>query len=468
MFSALNDRFRLTLRTRILASTTGLLALAIIAAFTWSALNLRNILQDRNDRFLLQKLSELTTALHEQASDQTATALIAELRREIDAHSDNGLFAVLRRGDIADFFPDNDSTRIAERQIQIVDPNRRQTEITFGAAESRLRLIRSRPEMVDGVEWAIDLGMHLKETDATLGDFDRRLAFGGAAFLVLAFVGGVVLTGLSLRPIVDGINAARRLNPEDLSARLPLSRSGDELDQLAGTINVLLDRVAKKHEQMIRFTSDASHELRSPLAALRAAIEVSLQQPRSSDGYRELLGSLGEQCQHLTDLVNNLLLLARADSGQVAVELSLVDLALLVRESVEIFQPLMDEKELTLEYHVPDRLLIRGDQLRMRQLITNLLDNAIKFTNPRGTIQVDLNESQSQVELTISDTGIGIAPDHLPYIFDRFYRADESRVGMSTGLGLSICQWIVHAHNGTLSAMSELNRGTTLRIQLPS
>jgi heavy metal sensor kinase len=439
----------------------------MVAAFTWSVQYLRWILETRNQQFLEQKLTELIAALHEQSSDPSGTAFIAELRRESEAHAETGLFAIVRRNGDSLFFPDTEVTRAADAELLRNPPNPRQPSMVPGRERSGILVIRSLPEKAGGAIWSIDLGLLLDDTNSTVSEFIHGLVLAGIAFLLLAVIGGLLLARVSLRPIASSIDAARRLNPEDLTARLPLSGAGDELDQLATTVNSLLDRVSQKHEQLIRFTSDASHELRSPLTALRTAIEIAMQQPRSNEGYRELLGMLGEQCQRLTDLVNNLLLLARADAGEIALTVSSVDLALVVREVIELFQPLMDEHRLILRTDIPKQLPTSGDRLRLSQLITNLFDNAIKFTNMGGTIDVRLKSRDGHAVFSIMDTGIGIAPDRLPHIFGRFYRADDSRTRGGAGLGLSICHWIVVAHGGTISVTSELNCGTMILVELP-
>lgn len=465
MSSALNDRQRWGLRIRLLASTTAILALAMSLAFTWSAINLRGILEARNDRFLRQKLDELTAALVEQAPGNTAVALIAELRRESEAHAETGLFAILHRDTKTEFFPDTQFARSVEAQAADVPSKSGLHTLRIGSANA-VRLIRSGPLEIRGVTWSLDLGLDLKETGETEASFNGRLALGGAACLLIALFGGLLLTRQAVQPVANCIAAARRLNPHDLSARLPLSGTRDELDQLASTINQLLDRVAQHHEQMVRFTADASHELRGPLAALQAAIEVSLQCPRTEEGYRDLLGTLGEQCQRLTDLVNALLLLARADAGQITIEKRPVDLVDLVRQSVDLYQPLADERAVRITTDLTDHVLFIGDRLRLGQLVTNLLDNAIKFTDAGGTVLVRLRSFDRGIELVIKDTGVGIPAEHIPHVFDRFYRIDESRSGRGTGLGLSICRWIVAAHEGTIEIVSTQGRGTTVTIGL--
>ncbi len=183
------------------------------------------------------------------------------------------------------------------------------------------------------------------------------MAAGGLVFLVLAILGGIFLSRQALQPVALSIRAASGLNPESLSARLPRTGADDELDELAGTINSLLDRLAAYHAQIIRFTADASHELRSPLGAMRAAIEVTLGQPRDAKEYRDVLSSLGEQCERLTALVNGLLLLARADAGEVNLRREPVDLSALAVEVVEMYEPLAEERAQALPptHHHPCR-----------------------------------------------------------------------------------------------------------------
>src|SRR5262249_42736791 len=265
--------------------------------------------------------------------------------------------------------------------------------------------------------WTLDLCLSLDETAQTIANFRRRLAEGGAAFLAIAALAGWLLTRQALRPVAASLESARQLNPNDLSARLPRTGAGDDIDQLAATINDLPAPLAPSNEKMPRFPADASHELRGPLAAMRAAVEVALQQERSADDYREALESLGEQCQHLTDLVNKLLLLARADAGQIELERQPVNLAARVTETGETYRPLADEKGVTLTWIGPDPVWCRGDRMRLSQLVMNLLDNALKYTEPDGAIELKLSPEARQARLTVEDTGIGIAAERLPFIF---------------------------------------------------
>jgi signal transduction histidine kinase len=237
--------------------------------------------------------------------------------------------------------------------------------------------------------------------------------------------------------------------------------------RMAETINQLLDRLAAYHDQMRRFTADASHEMRGPLAAMRAAVDVVLQQPRTADDYRDVLSSLGEQCERLTALVNALLLLAKTDSGQVELNIETVDLAFLVGDVVDTYLPLAEDRGIALSFHSAGPVVFRGDAGRMRQLASNLIDNALKFTNTDGHVTVSVENGKGVTRLTVLDTGVGIHAQELPHIFERFYQADAARSGGGVGLGLSICRWIVEAHGGQISATSDKGQGTGFVVDFP-
>jgi heavy metal sensor kinase len=312
------------------------------------------------------------------------------------------------------------------------------------------------------------LAVSLTENESTLAQFDRRVAAGGLAFLGLAVVGGSLFSRQALRPVAQSIRTAKRLNPSKLSERLPRTGVGDELDELAATINDLLDRLAAYHAQIIRFTADASHELRSPLAAMRAAVEIALGQSREPREYREVLYSLGEQCERLTALVNSLLLLARADAGEVEVVRKPVDLASLAGEVAELYGPLADEHAVELRWECRRPIPVLGDAARLRQLLTNLVDNAVKFSEPGGSVTLRIERADDQARIVVADTGVGVTSEHLPHIFERFYQADSARSSAGSGLGLSICHWIVEAHGGHLDGKSAPGLGSTFTVVLPS
>jgi heavy metal sensor kinase len=314
---------------------------------------------------------------------------------------------------------------------------------------------------------SLEIGISLAGTDATLAAFDGQVVGGAVVFLILAIAAGMFLSRQALRPVAESIRAARRLDLENLSERLPQTGASDELDELAGTINGLLDRLAAYHTQVIRFTADASHELRSPLGAMRAAVEIALHKPRGAEEYRNVLASLAEQCERVTALVNGLLLLARADAGEVPFRREAVDLAALACDVCEMFEPLAEEKGIRLVTDTSSPVTVTGDPSRLGQLVTNLLDNAIRFTEPGGSVTLRVDGIADRVMLRVKDTGVGIPAMHLPYIFERFYQADAARSSGACGLGLSICRWIVKAHGGKIEVESRDPKGTEFTVIFP-
>jgi two-component system heavy metal sensor histidine kinase CusS len=451
----------LGLRTKLALWSSLVFAASLAAGFAWVHYGLRRVLDARNDAFLDRKAAELLASVTGHRPEETSD-LEAEIGREVLAYEPDGLIVVLRQPGRVSIAPRTAAaSQLADRAVPLGNLH----TIALAGAEGRYRVLAARSR---AGALTLELAISLAETEATLAAFDRLVGGGAAIFLIIAVAGGLFLSRQALRPVAVSIRAARRLDPENLSERLPLTGAGDELDELAGTINGLLDRLAAYHAQIIRFTADASHELRSPLGAMRAAVEITLQKPREPEEYRNVLASLGEQCERLTALVNGLLLLARADAGEVSIGSEVVDLAALAGEVSEMFDPLAEEKGIRLLTQTSRPVAVAGDPSRLRQLVTNLLDNAIRFTEPGGSVTLQVESTANRAMLRVKDTGIGIAAAHLPHVFERFYQADGARSSGGCGLGLSICRWIVKAHGGTIEASSKEALGAEFTVNLPA
>ncbi len=451
----------LGLRARFVLWSSLVLAASLAVGFGWVHQRLRGVLDARNDAFLERQAAELLAGVVDHRPGDTE-ALEAEIRREIPAHATEGLVIIVRYRDRVAITPSTDvAGQLADHPIATGPPR------TVWLSEARQRY-RALAAPSPGGTLTLVLGISLAETEATLGAFDRSVAGGALAFLFLSIVGGLFFSRQALRPITRSIRAAHQLDTANLTERLPLTGAGDEIDELATTINNLLDRLTAYHAQIIRFTADASHELRSPLAAMRAAVEVTLHQPREVAEYRQTLATLGEQCEHLTALINSLLLLARADTGEINLVRAVVDLAELVGDVAEMFEPLADERGIRLVAAPLVPSAVAGDPARLRQLIINLVDNAVRFTEPGGSVTLQVHTGADRAVLGVTDTGIGIAPEHLPFVFERFYQADAARGSGGCGLGLSICRWIVAAHGGTITVRSRPGTGTEFLVDLPA
>jgi len=307
----------------------------------------------------------------------------------------------------------------------------------------------------------------LKQMTHSLGLL-RKISGGGLALVaIFALAGGYVLTRRSLHPIDAMTRKARRISASRLDDRLPRSGTGDELDRLAETLNEMLGRVEDHVGRIRQFTADASHEFRSPLAALRGTAEVALSKPRSADELREVIEASIEQYDRLRRLAEDLLLLAQADADRAKLRREPVRLGDVIRDAAELYGPLAEEAGLTLEVHALPNVELLGDGGRLRQMVGNLIDNAIKYSHASGKIEMTLGCQDGTADITVRDMGVGIAPEDLPHVFDRFYRGDKARASDGAGLGLAICQWIAQAHGGRIELSSAQGQGTTAKVRLP-
>jgi heavy metal sensor kinase len=288
--------------------------------------------------------------------------------------------------------------------------------------------------------------------------------------LAAAAFAGYGLARRALRPIEQMAKRAQQITPQRLDERLPNADSDDELGQLARVFNATLARLEQAFEQLRRFTSDASHELRTPLASIRSVGEVGLQKDGSREEYRDIIGSMLEEVNRLTSLVDSLLTISRADAGHVQLQFTEVPVMELVRESAAIFEILADEKSLNIVLAGDEVAKVQGDRLFLRQALVNVLHNAVKYSPTGGTISVYVRTAGPEVTMEIQDSGPGVPLEDRAKIFDRFYRVDKARWRESggAGLGLSIAKWAVEAHGGSIGLTSESTQGCTFRISLPS
>lgn len=334
--------------------------------------------------------------------------------------------------------------------------------------EGRLyRVLSNVSLVVRGRRYHVAAGANLDQRSFILDRFRVLLLLAVPSVLLIAALGGYWLSRRALRPVDEMTEAARSIGIENLSRRLRVPRTGDELQRLAETWNDMLDRLEHSVKRLSQFTADASHELRSPIALIRTAAEIALRQPRAPEAYRETLRQIHEESERTSRLVEDLLVLARADGGAPTLQLAAVDLAEVVDDVCRQEQRQAHAKDLDLKVHVPEEtVLIQGNDGAIRRLVRVLLDNAIKYTPAGGRIEVSVDPREDGVELAVRDTGIGIADADLPRVFDRFYRADKarSRDEGGCGLGLSIAQWIARCHRAEIHAESDAGRGSVFRI----
>jgi heavy metal sensor kinase len=313
----------------------------------------------------------------------------------------------------------------------------------------------------------VQVAQSLDSMRATLDQLLAALLIGVPALIVLAALGGYFLAARALAPIDHITRTARRIadGNTSLSTRLDLPPTDDEVGRLATTFDIMLAQLDAAFQRERRFTADASHELRTPLAAMQAILGVIRERRRTPEDYEQALADISEEADRLRSLIEDLLRLARNDA-QPPSAYAAINLSTLLDDVADSLRPLAEAKGLTLTCDIPSNMTIIGDGDELIRLFVNVLDNAVKYTE-RGAITIAARVDDDQVRVTITDTGIGIAAEQLPHIFERFYRVDSARTSRGTGLGLAIAQDIVRAHNGSLEVASIIGSGTTVVLIFP-
>jgi heavy metal sensor kinase len=333
---------------------------------------------------------------------------------------------------------------------------------------TRVRVV-SRVHSLDGRTLLIRLAHSEEPLWSRINEMLLASALVLPVVLAVAGFAGYGLARRALGPIEQMARRAQEITPQHLHERLPNDDTDDELGKLARVFNEMLDRLEHAFEQLRRFTADASHELRTPLAAIRSVGEVGLQKDGSRAEYRDIIGSMLEEVNRLTSLVDSLLTISRADAGSLQLQLARITVMDLAREAVALFEVMAEEKSLDLVLEGDEAVAVQGDRLFLRQALVNLVHNAVKYSPVAGTIVVRVRRSIDTVIVEIEDSGPGVPLEDRARIFDRFYRVDKARWRESggAGLGLSIAKWVVEAHGGEIGLDSGLKEGCLFRIELP-
>ncbi len=342
----------------------------------------------------------------------------------------------------------------------------------FGVQTSGTRRYRTliQTATAGGGQYRTLVAAPLDPTEATLSRIRIVMLWTLPVVLLIASGGGYWISRRALAPVDALTAAARSTGIENLSQRLAVPASGDELARLAETWNGMLERLEGAVGRLSRFTADASHELRTPIALIRATAELTLRRERPPETYREALGQIMNESERMTRLVEDLLLVARADAGLPALPLERIELSPLVQDVCQQGEILARERQLELSAQIPEQpVFVEANDPALRRLLLLLLDNAVKYTPAGGRITVTVGSDPAGSVVAVSDTGVGIPESALPHVFERFYRVDESRNrdAGGAGLGLSIAKWIAERHHASLEAESESGRGSTFRVRFP-
>jgi heavy metal sensor kinase len=428
---------------------------------------MRHQLLQAVDTGLQEELREFT---NEIALAKTPPELLEQARRRFLEHGDYHFQLLDPAGNV--FF----QSHAFEGQPLISTPApapATSSELSFETRKlSELGLCRMVTSVVDGPggRYTIHAATSMEPYEHQISLLITVLVASGPVALVCGLAGGYTLARRALSPVERMVDVANRITATDLHQRVEVLNPSDELGRLAQTLNALIDRLQKAIEEMRRFTADAAHELRTPLAVLKSGIEVALRSPRSAEEYRQALEAAADEANRLTRLADQLLFLSRQAAGMMQLDREEMRLDALVKDVAEQFAGRSQEAGVALTVEPLQPFTVRGDDVRLSQVFYNVLDNGIKYTPKGGRVSIRGREVDHQVEIQVEDTGIGIHPTHLAHVFKRFYRVEQSRNSDrgGSGLGLSIAQSAVEAHGGSISIESAPGRGTVVSIRLPT
>lgn len=332
-----------------------------------------------------------------------------------------------------------------------------------------LRIILYPVHLEGEVGYLIQVGTSLKKMFSTLKDFLIILIISGPTLLLISVLGGYFSLTKALQPVKSVVQTAKKITAEDLSLRIESNNPKNEIGQLITTFNEMISRLERSVLQIKQFASDASHDLKTPLTVIRGEIDIMLRKTRQPLEYIKTLASVREEAKKLERVIDNLLFLSRIDSRDYHATFEILHLDEVLLQIFEKSAPLANEKEQAFILEKIERVSINGNPILLDRLLMNLLDNAIKYTLPGGRIEISLKNKGGKAELIIKDTGIGIPAYALPFIFNRFYRVDQSRTQRNegAGLGLSIVKKIVEIHQAAVEIHSQVNKGTTACVLFP-
>lgn len=464
------------IRVRLTLWYVLILAVVLIVFSGGVYLGLRKVLSDSLDDAVVQRSDDLLGVVAiEDGRPVLPDAVIATATEELDLNDDDEgqdeePFArtwdtagnVVSNAGATESLPSTDSVvRSAQRGGQ--------HWLEIGEGQDSFRVM-ARPIRVNGtVVGVLEVGQSREEVVEALDALTTIILLATPLTLIAASLGGWFLARRALAPIDDMTRLARHISAEDLSARLDMQLPDDELGRLARTFDDMIARLDAAFRRQRQFTADASHELRTPLTALKGQVEVALNRERSPADYQTVLATVNDEADRLIRLVGSLLTFTRADAGEIPLEREAVSLGDAVEAVVEQIAPMADERGISVAVEPGPPALVWADESLLLQLLLNLVDNALKYTQPGGSVTLSWRVASNNAILEVRDTGIGIPAEHLPLIFDRFYRVDRARgrADGSTGLGLAISRWIVEAHGGEIGVDSEPGSGSTFTVRFP-
>ncbi len=461
---------------RLVSWYAGLLTAIFVVLCTLLYFNLRHFLindlrgaQARRARQLAQ-----TLLVH---APQTGDAYVAKMTKDLYEPEINDRFIRITRADGTVIYasgpPDDGSFNPAEvpalaLKSATASPGEYSQKVKLSGGKTLL-VTTLNFQSPGNAAYVVESGALLDPVETMLDDVFLQLAWGLPLAVVAITLGGYLLVRRALQPVEQITRTAERITQHNLSERLPVSHTGDELERLSLALNRMIGRLDEAFQNSKRFVADASHELRTPLTILRGELENLAEDPQLDAESRDRAASLLEEVERLSKIVEQLFTISRLDAGEAQTDWSRLDLSELARTTAEQMSLLAEDKDIAIACNANQPVLVEGDRSRLKQIIVNLLDNAIKYTPAKGAIQLRVGKANGHAILEVADNGPGIPPEALPHVFERFYRVDQARSTNpeSAGLGLSIVKSICLAHGAEVEAESTIGKGSRFRVKLP-
>jgi len=443
---------------------SGFFILSAVVLFALAYLLVRSLLAERDEESVRAEINELSAQYRVIGLDAIRTLLALQERT---GTAEPFLIRVL--GPDGAIVLDKAREQWAKFSLDQLDPAAASSDDQMIRLEKKdtrdyaLEVVSTR--LPDGA--ILQVGKTTRGRERILGHFRGTVERALLPVAILGVVGGACLASWALRPIREIIDTVRAIQGGSLEARVPIRHTRDELDELGTLFNGMLDRIATLIPLMRGALDDVAHDLRTPITRIRGAAEMALRSPEDQDACLGALADCVEESDHLLTMLNTLMDISEAETKSLALRLETVDLRGVLDDVVDLYRYVSEEAKVTVSTGAPTELWTVADRNRMRQVLANLLDNAIKYTPAGGRVDLRAERGPDAIVVSVTDTGIGMTPDELPKIWDRLYRGEHGGPQRGLGLGLSLVRAVVHAHGGRVGVSSVLGGGSTFHITLP-
>lgn len=455
----------MTLASRLTLWYTSAFVIFLLAAFVVFYLAMVSILDERMDEDLEEDIEEFA----ELFEDKGLAGVKSEIAREVMAGDEENIFLVLLNNEGKAFYASDLShwrnLKVDDRAVRRAATKNRIVlrTVEVGGQEYATRIVYGRI----GPQVILQIGESVEESEEML---EVLFAVFAVVFLlaipISSFIGWV-MARKAVRGIEEVSETAAHIHGGHLDQRVTVRPQGAEIQKLADTFNAMLDRIRDLITEMREMTDNIAHDMRSPLARIRAISEVAVSSATTTEAHKQAASTTIEECDRLLQMINATLDVAEAEAGTAAADLQTVDISELARDACELFEPVADEKQIDLSCELDNGCSMRGNVQSLQRMLANLLDNALKYTPPNGKVGINLGCADASIKVVVTDTGIGIPQPDQARIFERFFRCDQSRSETGCGMGLSFSQAVARAHGGEISVASEAGNGATFTITFP-